>query len=305
MEKALLEENVEVLKQAVGSWMDRRLVLMTASQFAAKGKRMDGTAFLKVSDLVKKSTSFFSPLRSIYYPMTGLILANGNLPDEEVNRLHRNYETLRSAGFRSSVFTYIAAFLMEDHMDPRRINTVHEEMKKYHRFLTSHDDYPAAAIIAKQEGQVEELVHISEQYYKTLSENGFYKGNDLQFMANMLVMNGAFRKETVSNVIYAMDELSRSGLKVKQMHYSSLCVIALSGKLKEAISYALELRDMKEFKWHKDMAIVAAAVFVSQEYVDASTGLTAAIQALIQAQHASVAAASAAAAASAGGSSGS
>ena len=305
MEKVLLEENVEILRRAVGSWMDRRLVIMTAAQFASKGKKIDGGSFLKVSDSVKKSVSFFSPLRSIHFPMAGLILTSERMPDEEISRIHQNYELLRSAGLRSSNFTYIAAFLMDEGMDVNRIKATHDEMKKYHRFLTSHDDYPAATIIAKQEGTIEELIEASEQYYRALNENGFYKGNDLQFLANMLVMNGKFNRDTVSNVILAKDELRRSGLKVKQMHYPSLGVIALSGKIKEAVAYSLDSVEMKLFRWYKEMAITVAAIFVSQEYIDASPGLTAAIQAMIQAQQASAAAVTAAAAASTSSSSGS
>lgn len=293
MKTALFEENVEILRRAVGNWMDRRLVIMTAAQFTAKGKKIDGSAFLKVSDSLKKSASFFSPLRSIHFPMTGLILTSERMPDDEIARLHRNYELLRTSGLRSSNFTFIAAFLMEESMEIGRIKAAHDEMKKYHRFLTSYDDYPAATIIAKQEGNVEDLIAASEQYYVTLNQNGFYKGNDLQFLANMLVMDGGFNKGLVSEVIFAKDELSRSGLKVKQMHYPSLSVLALSGKIKEAIAYGLELREQKALKWYKDMAIAAAAVFVSQEFIDASPGLTAAIQAMIQAQQATAAAATA------------
>ncbi|KAB2329971.1 DUF4003 family protein [Cytobacillus depressus] len=295
MEKALLEKNAEVLKRAVGSWLDRRILLTMAAQFAAKGKSIDGSAFLKVADTVKKSASLFSPLRSIYYPIAGLILTNDHLPDEEITRLHRHYEDLRKAGFRSSMYTYLAAFLMDDHLNPDRIKAVYEEMKKYHRFLTSYDDYPAAVIIAKKEGQVAELVEISEKYYEELNRNGFHKGNDLQFLANMLVLNGAYSNELVGDVIHAKDEFRRNGIKVKEMHYSSLAVIALSGKINEAVKYALDLIDMKLFKWHKEMAIVVATVIVSQEFADAPTGLTAALQAMIQAQQASIAAVSVAA----------
>lgn len=300
MEKILLEENVEALRMAMGNWVHKQLILMTAAQFTAKGQKIDGNAFIKVSDTIKKSASLFSPLKSIHFPITGMILASEKIPDDEVNRLHRNYELLRKVGLRSSVFTYMAAYLMEDSMDTERIKAVFEEMKKHHRFLTSYDDYPAAVIIAKQEGDVESLLEVSEQYYQMLNENGFYKGNDLQFLANMLVMNGAFNKKLASNVIYAKDELNRNGLKVKQIHYPSIGVISLSGKINEAVTCSLELKDMKLFKWYKDMAIVAATYFVSQQYVDASSSITVAMQAIIQAQQAASAAAiSAAAAASA------
>jgi len=306
MEKALLEDNVEVLKKAVGRWMDHRLVLMAASQFTAKKRLIDGGEFIKTADAVKKSVSLFSPLRTIYFPMTGLILSGENPPAEEIKRIHTNYEQLRSAGFRSTLFTYITAFLMEHHGTPapERIKAIYDEMKKYHRFLTSYEDYPSAAIIAKQDGQIEDLVKISEQYYNALNDHGFYKGNDLQFLANMLVMHGEYSNELLDHVLQTRDELKRSGLKVKQMHYAALGVIALSGKIKDAAAYALDLSELKVFKWYKDMAIIAASVFVSQEYIDdAPAGLSAAIQAMIQAQQAAMAGGVAAAAAASSSSS--
>ncbi|WP_102272677.1 DUF4003 family protein [Cytobacillus massiliigabonensis] len=302
MEKRLLEENIEVLRRAAGNWMDRRLVLMTAAQFAAKGKKIDGHTFVKVSDLVKSSTSMFSPLRGIYFPLTGLIMAKDSHPEAEISRLHHNYKTLRMANMRSSAFTYIAAFLLHDDMDASRISAIYEEMKKHHRFLTSYDDYPAAVIIAKREGRVNELIEISERYYRGLNEKGLWKGNNLQFLANMLVMCGDFQHELVRDVIHTKEEFIRRGLKVKEIHYPALGVIALTGNIKEAASLAVKLAEMKEFKWYKEMAITVAATFVSQDYIDASAGLTAAIHAMIQAQQASAAAvtASAVAAASSG-----
>lgn len=294
MEKKLLEENIEVLRRAAGSWMDRRLVLLTAAQFAAKGQKVNGQAFVKVSDLVKSSTSMFSPLRGIHFPMTGLIMAKDSHPEVEISRLHHNYKTLRMANMRSSAFTYIAAFLLDDDMDASRISAIYEEMKKHHRFLTSYDDYPAAVIIAKREGRVNELIEISERYYRGLNEKGLWKGNNLQFLANMLVMCGDFQHDLVRDVIYTKEELIRRGLKVKEIHYPALGVIALTGKIKEAAGFAVKLAEMKEFKWYKEMAITVAATFVSQEYIDASAGLTAAIHAMIQAQQASAAAATAA-----------
>lgn len=304
MDKILLQENVENLKRAVGSWADHRLVIMTAAQFTAKAKKIDGKDFMKMANALKKSVSIFSPLRNIYLPVTGLMLTNERIQDDEISRLHSNYEKMRAEGFRSSEFTYIAAYLMEDYMDVGRVKAIYEGMKKYHHFLTSYDDYPAATIIAKQEGEITDLLEISEQYYQALNKNGFYKGNDLQFLANMLVMKGSFNQELVHTVITATDELRRNGIKVKQMHYPSLGVIALAGNIQEVVSYTIELRELKAFKWYKDMAIIAAAVFMSQEYIDASPGLTAAMQLMIQAQQAAIAASAAAAGAAAASSSG-
>ncbi len=289
----LIEENVAILRKTAGKWMDKRLVLLTAAQFAARQEQIDGQTFTSLSNKIRKTGSIFSPLRTIYFPMTGLLMTKEGDPNELLEKLLISYETLRSAGLRSSAYTYIAAFLVEDSMRPERIKEIFEEMKRYHRFLTSYEDYPAAVIMAKRPESAVELVDSSEMYYRFLNEKGFWKGNDLQFLANMLVMDGMFRDQSAEAVLQAKRELEIHGLKVKAMHYPAIGIIALSGKIEETVQIAQELIDMKIFKWSKEMAITVAAIFASQAYIDSSAGLTAAVQAMIQAQQAAMAAATA------------
>ena len=291
----LFQENMEILHSSGGKWIDKRLVMMTASQSTAKGKRINGVDFKEVTEKIKSSSSAFSPLRTISFSMAGLIYAKTNRPSDEIDRLHRNYKILKDNGFRSSMYTYIAAMLLEENTDVRKLKEIYEEMKKYHPFLTSYNDYPAAVIIAKQHGMASELVETSEKYYIELSENGFYKGNDLQLLANMLVMNGAFSQDVTRKVIETKKAFEQNHYKPKSMHYPSLGMIVLSKQTKEAISLVQELTALKTFKWYKDMALTIAAIFVSQNYVDASAGLTAAVEAMIQAQQAAMIAATAAA----------
>lgn len=144
----LFEENIEILK-GVGKWVDSRLIFMTAAQLAAKGKRVNELDFKQTADAVKKSASAFSPLRTVYFSIAGLIYAKESQAHGEINQLHQNYKELKSAGLRTSIHTYMAAFLMEKNADARRVKEIHDEMKKFHRFLTSYDDYPAAVMIAK------------------------------------------------------------------------------------------------------------------------------------------------------------
>lgn len=293
MEGKLIEENVNILRKTAGKWADKRLVLLTAAQFAARQELIDGQAFMFLSNKIKKTGSVFSPLRTIHFPMTGLLLTKESDPNEALEKLLLQYKTLRSAGFRSSVYTYIAAFLVEDSARPERIKEIFNEMKRYHRFLTSYEDYPAAVIMAKRPESAVELVDAAEMYYRFLNEKGFWKGNDLQFLANMLVMDGLFHKASAEAVLHAKSELDIHGLKGKAMHYPAIGIIALSGKIEETVQIAQELIDMKVFKWSKEMAIIVAAIFASQAYIDSSAGLTTAVQAMIQAQQAAIAAATA------------
>ena len=304
MDIALFQENIEILRNSSGKWVDKRLVMMTAAQSAAKGKRIIGSDFTNVIEKVKKSSSVFSPLRTIYFSIAGLIYAKTNHFDGEIDRLHRNYKALKEIGFRSSMHTYIAAMLMEKDTEVSKLKKIYDEMKKYHRFLTSYDDYPAAVMMAKQPDKISSLVETSEKYYLALNEKGFYKGNDLQLLANMLVMNGPFSQELTRKVIDAKEAFEKNHYKIKSMHYPALGIIALSNQTNEAVSLVQDLTSLKTFKWYKDMAITVASIFVSQDNADASTGLTAALEAMIQAQQAAIIIATTAAISSSSSSSG-
>ncbi|WP_428910037.1 DUF4003 family protein [Niallia sp. Krafla_26] len=303
MEISLFQENMETLQNSGGKWVDKRLVMMTAAQSAAKKKRIISSDFRNVVEKVKKSSSAFSPLRTITFSMAGLIYVKTNHYDEEIERLHQNYKILRNNGFASSMYTYIAAILMERDTEARRPKEIYDEMKKYHPFITSYNDYPAAVIIAKQPERVSELVETAEKYYTAFDERGFYKGNDLQLLANMLVMNGTYSQELTRKVIKAKESFEQSRYKVKGMHYPSLGIIALSDQTNKAVSLVQELTALKTFRWYKDMALTISSLFVSQDYADASAGITAAMEAMIQAQQVAMIAATSAAVASSTGSS--
>ncbi len=304
MDIALFQENIEILRNSSGKWVDKRLVMMTAAQSTAKGKRIIDSDFKNVIEKMKNSSSAFSPLRVIYFSIAGLIYVKTNHYDSEIDRLHRNYKALRDIGFHSSMHTYIAAMLMEKDTDVSRLKGIYDEMKKYHRFLTSNDDYPAAVMMAKQPDKISDLVETSERYYTVLNQKGFYKGNDLQLLANMLVMNGSYSQELSRKVIEAKEAFEKNHYKIKSMHYPPLGIIALSNQTNEAISLVQNLTSLKTFRWYKDIAITVASIFVSQDYADTSAGLTAAVEAMIQAQQAAIIVATTAAISSSSSSSG-
>jgi hypothetical protein len=78
MDIALFQENIEILRNSSGKWVDKRLVMMTAAQSAAKGKRIIGSDFTNVIEEVKKSSSMFSPLRTICFSISGTFFRKSN-----------------------------------------------------------------------------------------------------------------------------------------------------------------------------------------------------------------------------------
>ncbi|WNS81355.1 DUF4003 family protein [Domibacillus sp. DTU_2020_1001157_1_SI_ALB_TIR_016] len=289
----LLEENTAILRKKEGKWIDKRLVLLTAAQFAARQQPIDMEAFKALSANIKKSGSMFSPLRTIHFPMAGLLMLQDGSEEERIAELHRKYYILRSAGFRSSPYTYIAAFLMGPSVQPERIKEMYHTMKKHHILLTSNEDYPAAAMMASRPESIQELAGASELYYHFFHKHGFWRGNDLQFLANILVANGLFQESTADAILQMKRKLEQSGIKVKSMHYPALGMMTLSGRAETCVPAVHELKKSPALKWNKDMAVILAAVFVSQEMIQSSAGLTAAVQAMIQSQQAVIAASTA------------
>ena len=117
-------------------------------------------------------------------------------------------------------------------------------------------------------------------------------------------MNGPFSQELARKVIDTKEAFEKNHYKIKSMHYPALGIIALSNQTNEAVSLVQDLTSLKTFKWYKDMAITIASIFVSQDNADASTGLTAALEAMIQAQQAAIIIATTAAISSSSSSSG-
>ena len=64
MDIALFQDNVEILRNSSGKWVDKRLVMMTAAQSAAKGKRIIGSDFTNVIEKVKNSSFCVFPIKS-------------------------------------------------------------------------------------------------------------------------------------------------------------------------------------------------------------------------------------------------
>lgn len=292
MDIKLLEENTAILRKKEGKWIDKRLVLLTAAQFAARQQPINMEAFKSLSANIKKSGSMFSPLRTIHFPMAGLLMLQDGSKGEQIAELHRKYHILRSAGFRSSPYTYIAAFLIGPSVQPERIKEMYHTMKKHHVLLTSNEDYPAAAMMASRPESIQELAGASERYYHFFHKHGFWRGNDLQFLANMLVATGLFQESTTDAVLQMKRKLEQNGIKVKSMHYPALGIMALSGRAETCVPAVHELKNSSALKWNKDMAVILAAVFVSQEMIQ-SSALTASVQAMIQSQQAVIAASTA------------
>lgn len=130
-----------------------------------------------------------------------------------------------------------------------------------------------------------------EGFYRQLHVKGFRKGNDLQFLSHVLSLDPERdMQELVRRTDTIYGKLKQSGMNIKTMHYSDIGMLALIPGADEEIKRIPQLaRDLEAGKHfgQRDVSIKLAIHFIVHEKLKESnlveTGLTAAIETMIQA----------------------
>ena len=136
-----------------------------------------------------------------------------------------------------------------------------------------------------------------ERLYQKLATAGLRKGNDLQFLSHILSLKKDVREELlVAQCTNIWNLLKQEKVKVKQMHYPAIGLLALLEDGEKEIhsirAFIEKLQGDKLFRWHTDTTIlIAIQLFVSQKGEESkatNTGLQTMIEVLIQAQQATM-----------------
>ncbi|HWO98330.1 MAG TPA: DUF4003 domain-containing protein [Bacillus sp. (in: firmicutes)] len=285
---------------------DQRTLMMIASMYAVNGQSFNLKRFLDLSHYIKDQVSVFSTLKSYQRFTTAAMLdVRFEQPREKFHEFIHLYEEMVEGGFGRGTFTYIAALVMLSNTPNRRDRqecikkslAVYKGMKAEHLFLTSSSDYPLAVLLAKAEGDVDELINHIELFYKKLNDNGFRKGNDLQFLSHILSLDhGTEADLLVERCTRLFDAFKQSGSKPKAMHYPVVGLLALIddgvNEIETIRQTVDELNSEKEFKWHKDLNFMMAVhLFMSEKTKDSTlleAGIYTTLETLIQAQQAAM-----------------
>lgn len=301
--KKKLEETYSQVENAVGWSVDKRIILSIASYYVTTGKAFNGQRFLTVSDTIKEKSSWSSPLRSqAHYMLVAFLENESQDPSKAVDAVLAKHDLLKEAGFKRSPHSYLTTLLMSDDAeeqasDVTRAMALFNEMKKHHPFLTSSDDYLYAMMLGKMEGNASERAETMNQYYRELRKHGFYMGNELQWMSQVMTYTGAeYDENIVSRAVSIRDQLKTAGVKVKMSHYVMVAFLAVLSvtdtQLQHVIETYKELSKMKLFRWYKDMAIPIAIQLETKHMIDqsetSSVQFLMTIEMVIQAQQAAM-----------------
>ncbi|WP_053217164.1 DUF4003 family protein [Virgibacillus senegalensis] len=290
---------------------DQQVLMMAASIYVVNGKTFDYKRFIQLADYIKQESGIFSSLKSqSRFTVAAMLDVRYTDSREKFQEMRRVYKQLVEAGFRRGIFTYISAMVLLSHgkesgdfsEEILKADAIFQKMKDEHSFLTSSSDYPLAALLAQKEGIVTELIDRTETYYQRLNQQGFRKGNDLQFMSHILTLDDNEEAEAdllVERAAWVHQAFGQAGMKQKTKFYPEMGMLALLpeelvdlGVIKQIID---ELSEHRSFRWQKDITtILAVNLFMSDKLADASlleTSLYTTMETVIQAQQAAMLAA--------------
>lgn len=298
-----LQTTFEQVKSAVGWSVDKRISLSIASYYVTTGKPFNGKLLLETSDAIKKKAGWFSPLRSHIHYMMAAFLQNTHIDAAvAVDELLNKQETMKSIGFKSNAYSYLSAILLssdpeKQNEETKRAKTLYDAMKSHHPFLTQADDYPYAMMLGKLEGNPDERAATMNRYYTELRPQGFYMGNELQWMSQILTYTSSkYDVSMVSKAVRIRDQLKSSGIKVKMTHYVMVGFLAVLSHKDSDIQHVIdtyrELQDMKLFSWYKDMILPLAVQLETKHLIDqnetSAVSLATTIEMIMQAQQAAM-----------------
>lgn len=317
--KSEVELTYGKVKSLAGWTVDKNIVLTITSYYVTSDREFDAVRLNRSMDALKNRSGWLSPLRGNLLPMISAFLDRpGSDIEQEVDRLFTKQNVLKSAGFRNTIHSYLAALLMTDdpavyEKEAKQAKKLYDAMKKQHFFLTSDDDYAYALLLGKREEDPVEHAKAMRTYYDALRAAGFKSGNELQWLSQVMTyIHIEFDEALVARAVEILDRFKRD-TKVRPVHYPMIGFLTVfqvgDADLSSIVDLTQELQTAKPLKWNREMALSIGIGYVMHKlvhpaYVDeTSISLAASIELVIQAQQAVMAATIAAMAASSANSS--
>ena len=283
---------------------DNRVNMMIASLYVVNQRDFHAGNFLDIVAAIKKQAGMFSVLRSYQgFTTASMLDVNFEQPIHQIEQLLDLYNQFVKAKFQRGSFTYIAASVLLTNEQSATDNTavinkamkLYQRMKKEHAFLTNKGDYPLVTLLAQADEPVDDLIARTELFYDRLNQEGFRKGNDLQFLSHVLSLNNQENVNTlVSQAIQMHDTFASYKIKTKSLYYPVMGMLTLlpPGEVNmTAITDIYEqLNKEKHFKWQKDMNLIMAINFYVSGRLNNSklseTSIYTTMETIIQAQQA-------------------
>lgn len=298
MDMKRIEQTFSEVSKTTGWAVDKRIAIAVTNIYLSRNRAFDVQTHEAAVAVIKKSEGWTSPLRShLLHVAAAFMVIKEEDVESSLKLLNQNQKELNNAGFWKTSYTYLAALLMKKPEEAERTKKLYEEMKKHHKFLTSNEDIPYAALLGSREGLLEERAATMNMYYRDLRERGFTMGNDLQWLSQIMSFDSPdYDPEMVGRVLAIQQFFKDEKIKIRLAQYPILGFLAVTQvdgeALREIAKNTRELEQNKIFRWYKEMAFSTAVQQTMVDNIDvqdiSAMTFSTSLETLMQAQQAAM-----------------
>ena len=171
------------------------IILACASLVTNSNKNVSPTELKKCEKIIKDNTSVFSEFRAnLLLPLICKMLLSEN-PKEYFINVRTTYTQLNSSKLIGDDHKIMASMVICDHKGclstedcVRRTNIIYSRMKKNHKWLTSNEDFPLAAILAVSDIDIDkQFIEIEKNF--SILKSKFNDKNAVQSLSHILAID--------------------------------------------------------------------------------------------------------------------
>lgn len=211
----LLVQNKRLL-QAAFKWEAGLMSLTAAALYTDSGRPADVELLKRCEAIIKEKTSIFSEFRgNAKMPLLCKMALSGE-PEATFAKVEKLYGLLKKSKWLGDEYRIMAAITLCDHAKESeyeaavdRTNEIYDRMKQEHRWLTSNEDIPFAAMLAVSGLDVDRLIREAERNYRLLKET-FHNSNAVQSLSHILALDEHAAEEKCARVTALFHELKAS-----------------------------------------------------------------------------------------------
>ena len=261
----LLAKNRKTITSAF-AWDSGRMSLAAATLFTGSGLTADRDKLKECEAIIKSKTNALSEFRgNVKMPLI-CKMALSDDPKKYFDNVETVYKLLNKSKWIGNEYKLMAATTICDHADVsdyemliNKTNEIYSRMKQEHKWLTSDEDIPFAAMLAVSGRDVDKLIDEMELNYKIL-KGKFHDSNAVQSLSHILALD-----EQPAEVKCAKVESVFNELKAMKHKYGTGYELATLGTLtmldiqeKEVANLIAETDDyLKEQKGFGNFALGA------------------------------------------------
>lgn len=190
----LLIKNREIIKAAF-KWESDTMIMAGSSLLTSLGLLADVEKLQFAEKILKENTNTFSDFRSNVKTPLLCKMSLADDPEKYFHDVEVVYKIINKSKWLGSEYKIIAAITIVDHdgiSSPEyyveRTNEIYKKMKEKHKWLTSDEDIPFAAMLAMSEIDIDFLIEEMERCYEEAKET-FKDSNARQTLSHVMALD--------------------------------------------------------------------------------------------------------------------